>query len=62
VTLSLLLPGVGWATMVVMLFLCIGQFPSIMVAFIHKTVKVSTPNFLLLQSDSQGVKIVRFMV
>jgi hypothetical protein len=23
----------------------IGQFPSIMVAFIHKTVKVSTPKF-----------------
>jgi hypothetical protein len=42
--LSLLVPGVGWITMVVMLLL-VGQFPSIMVAFITKTVKVSTFNF-----------------
>jgi hypothetical protein len=39
VTLSLLVPGVGWATMVVMLllFYALGNFP--MVAFITKTEK-----------------------
>jgi hypothetical protein len=36
---ALLVPGVGCATMVVMLLLCIGQFPSIMVAFIHQNSK-----------------------
>jgi hypothetical protein len=41
------LPGVGWATIVVICYLCIGQFP---LWLSTKTVKVSRPKFCF-QSD-----------
>jgi hypothetical protein len=52
VTLSLLLPGVGWAISGDIIIYALGN-PSIMVAFIHQNSKsIYAQNFSLLQSDS----------